>query len=155
MRRGRVSKRQSIQYILFFVLLLLTITFGVAVYAKAKKPYVFIDNHKIYVKILDNPEERAKGFSDYKKIKSNSGMLFIHGSEDYRSYWMKDMNFSIDIIWITEDRRVIGVEEYVMPSSYPITFDSPAPSKYVLEVKAGVAEKVGIKPGDYVDLSIR
>ncbi|MBU4141500.1 DUF192 domain-containing protein, partial [Patescibacteria group bacterium] len=55
----------------------------------------------IKVEIADMPEKQAKGLSGRKFLAENHGMLFVFTSPDHYSFWMKDMNFSLDFIWIS------------------------------------------------------
>ncbi|OIO33105.1 MAG: hypothetical protein COZ49_01700 [Candidatus Yonathbacteria bacterium CG_4_10_14_3_um_filter_47_65] len=60
------------------------------------------------------------------------------------------MNFSIDIVWIGDNLRVIDVSEHLAPETYPKIFSSRTPARYVLEVGDGVVARAKIKIGDPV-----
>jgi len=66
---------------------------------------------------------------------------------------MKEMHFPIDIIWINEEKRVIGLDRDVPPESFPEVFYPPSPVKYVLELNSGSVEKYGIDIGDVLSWS--
>ena len=78
-------------------------------------------------------------------------MLFVFDHPAQYPFWMKDMNFPIDIIWIDENLKVIFIKKNAVPESYPEVFTSPQNSKYVLEVVAGFSDKYNIKIGDKVE----
>lgn len=109
-------------------------------------------NNNIAVRIADTSETRGLGLSGFSSLPKDQGMLFIFPSPGYYPFWMKDMKFAIDIVWIKTLSpgylQVLGVHEQVGPETYPnrITFDS-APADTVLEIPAGYARPYGIVPG--------
>lgn len=90
---------------------------------------------------------RAKGLSDRQSMSPNRGMLFIYPDDTRHCFWMKDMHFPLDIIWIDPSKRVTHVEPGVPPNSYPQTFCPTAPAQYVIELNAGQAQLADIRPG--------
>ena len=78
-------------------------------------------------------------------------MLFVFDKPDTYGFWMKDMHFSIDMIWLDENFRVVTVASDVPANSYPKTYHPTDKSLYVLETNAGYAEKNNIKVGDILD----
>lgn len=106
------------------------------------------------IQIASTPQERLEGLSGVSNITDQEGMLFIFEKPDKYGFWMKDMNFALDIIWIDENMKVVGVEKNVPPQSYPSKILYPSlPALYVLEIKSGLAEKYGINTGDNVVLT--
>jgi uncharacterized membrane protein (UPF0127 family) len=78
-------------------------------------------------------------------------MLFVFPAETTPSFWMKDMRYPIDMIWIDASRQVVDSTENALPESYPDTTFSPrVPVRYVLEVPAGFFAEQGIMIGDTV-----
>lgn len=102
---------------------------------------------EIRVFVAKTPESREHGLSGYPALEPDQGMLFIFPVVSTYSFWMKDMNFPIDIIWITSDLKIVEISENVTPESYPKTFSPSGPVQFVLEVGAGEAEKHGFEPG--------
>lgn len=94
---------------------------------------------------------RNKGLSGRPFIKSNQAMLFAFQKPDTYCFWMKDMHFPIDIIWVDSNKDIIGTAEKLAPSSYPKTFCSPKPVQYVFEVSAGQVPAAGVRPGQRVN----
>src|SRR3989344_1681259 len=80
---------------------------------------------------------RARGLSGRRSLEENQGMLFVFNTADYYNFWMKDMYFPIDIIWLNDDWRVIDLTENISPKNFPVTYQPRAPARYVLEVNAG------------------
>ncbi len=115
-------------------------------------PTVQIGTHLIPVEVVKNAASRQKGLSGKKTLAQDSGLLFIFPSPGVYGFWMKDMYFPIDIVWIN-NKKVVGIEKNVSidfnPTS-PKIFYPPSPVQYVLEINAGMAEKREIKPQDTV-----
>ncbi len=94
--------------------------------------------------VADTDYLRQKGLSGLDCMPQDQGMLFAFNVPDNYSFWMKDMHFPIDIIWLDQDKRVVTVAARVDPSSYPRSFKPDTPSLYVLELSAGKAADFGI-----------
>jgi uncharacterized membrane protein (UPF0127 family) len=110
---------------------------------------------EIPVEIADTSEERRRGLSGRPSLPESSGMLFVFEEPGIYRFWMFNMRFPLDFIWIGSDQRVIGVTENAPPlydASNPVWYASPAPAQYVLEVNAGFVRKHNIQIGDYVTL---
>jgi hypothetical protein len=101
----------------------------------------------VVIELADSEAERERGLSGRRELRPGFGMLFVFEEETRPSFWMKDMRFSIDIIWISADGRVVDIDAGVLPESYPQTFTPDSPVRYVLEVPAGFSEAEGITIG--------
>ncbi len=97
--------------------------------------------------IAKTPSSREHGLSGYSSIASDQGMLFIFPRAGSVSFWMKDMKFPLDIVWINAHRTVVGITENISPDSYPHTFISPGDVQFVLEINAHTAAAFGLKKG--------
>lgn len=100
--------------------------------------------------ISDTSALRELGLSNRTSIAADSAMIFIFPQDGRNMFWMKDMNFDIDMIWLDSNKKVIYIAERATPESYPQTFGPLTPSRYVIEVKSGMANKIGLKVGDTV-----
>ncbi len=100
--------------------------------------------------IADTLSLRQQGLSGRPSLGESEGMLFVFDNSAVQHFWMKDMLFSIDIIWINENRKIVGFVENASPESYPESFSSEVPVQYVLEVNVGEVQKNGITVGDSV-----
>jgi uncharacterized protein len=116
-------------------------------------PTLKIGEKVINLEVADTDRERIQGLSQRVSLPSQTGLLFIFEKPAIQSFWMKDMLFPIDIIWINDDWVVVGVENDVKPESYPSVFSSPEPVKYVLELNSGEAEKFLIEVGTKLNFS--
>lgn len=80
---------------------------------------------------------REQGLSNTPSLAPGKGMLFEFEEAGQYGFWMKDMNYPIDIIWIDENLQEVFRAESVPADSYPKIFNSPVPAKYVLETNPG------------------
>lgn len=122
------------------------------------KDTVKVGGTKVKVDISDTEESRRQGLSGRPNLPEGEGMLFVFGSEARSAFWMKDMNFAIDIIWINAG-RVVGITKDAEPQ--PGASDSelklyfpPSAFTQVLEVPSGFSEKNNFKVGDSVTLEL-
>jgi uncharacterized membrane protein (UPF0127 family) len=73
-------------------------------------------------------------------LPKNQGMLFVFQEPALRCFWMKDMHFPLDMIWISSSQRIEDIQYNASPASYPKTFCPNVPAQYVLELNAGQAK---------------
>lgn len=106
----------------------------------------------IEVMVADTPETRAKGLGGREGLAQDEGMLFIFDSDAKYPFWMKDMQFPIDILWISDKGEVVDIRENVLLSTYPAVFAPNSPARYVLELPAGFAKENGVSVGEIVRL---
>jgi len=118
-----------------------------------KKATVTIQNQTLDVYLAQTEQEHESGLSGFEAIKSNQGMLFIFDLAQKPSFWMKDMKFPIDIIWINNN-QVVDITK-----NLPVQYDSNLTRYFpnvevdrVLEVNAGWTDKNEIKVGDKVEM---
>lgn len=116
-----------------------------------KIQYIKIAGVTLKTELAYTPETQEKGLSGRKELKKDESMLFVFNHTDQYSFWMKDMNFPIDIIWIGEDLRVVYIKKDAKPESYPEAFTPNQDAKYVLEVFSSFSEKNNLKVGDRVE----
>lgn len=119
-----------------------------------KKPsIVTIDSHSFKVTVANSQKTREVGLSETKSISPDQGMIFLFDKPDLYSFWMKNMKFSIDIIYINND-TIVTIKNNAQPpknnKESPIIYTPTAPSDKVLEIQAGLSEKYKFKNGDKV-----
>ncbi|MEZ0208944.1 MAG: DUF192 domain-containing protein [Candidatus Paceibacterota bacterium] len=112
---------------------------------------------KIVAEVASTPASRELGLSGRSGLKEGKGMLFVFEHSGRYGFWMKDMNFPIDIIWINEDGVVVHIERGATPESYsdfnpPKTFVNTPDAKYVLEIASGASDTYGIYLGTKVQI---
>lgn len=140
---------------LFVLLIALSILSFVA-FSASTKDIVAIGEVRISVLVAETDEELKRGLSGMTSLGKNSGMLFIFPKADIYSFWMPNMNFPVDIIWINQG-MVVDIHHNVSNEfnpDNPETYSPVKPAKYVLEVNAGFAEEHNIKIGDSVTFSL-
>jgi uncharacterized membrane protein (UPF0127 family) len=112
--------------------------------------WVEIGGERYAVEIADDDQERARGLMFRDVLDEGHGMLFIHEGEDYLAYWMKNTRIPLDILYFDSARRLVSQQRDVPPCSagdrcrpYP----SSRPARFVLELNAGEAERLGLADG--------
>ena len=112
---------------------------------------ISINNNKLSVEVADSDIKKEIGLGGRDSINNESGMIFVYDKPDRYSFWMKDMNFPIDIIWINEN-KIIEISKNISPSDYqpPNELFPASPVNKVLELYAGTVDKLNIKVGDEV-----
>ena len=102
----------------------------------------------INIEIADTDATRVQGLSGRSGLAPNSGMLFVFDHPDKYSFWMKDMHFPIDMVWLSADGTIVSAVQDVDPSTYPRSFTSSTTALFVLELPAHYMQAHGIKIGD-------
>jgi len=119
--------------------------------------FITIGEQRFTAEIAETDSEKAMGLSNRDKLAPNAGMLFVFNPPETSFFWMKDMRFKLDIIWIANN-KVTGVSRNLPtpapntpPSQLP-TYASPGSIDFVLEVNAGAGASISI--GDPVEIAI-
>jgi len=103
----------------------------------------------IKVEMAATPEKRALGLMYRRDLAADAGMLFVFDESAPLSFWMENTPLALDMIFIGEDLRIVGIVKNAEPfTTTPRRVDTP--SRYVLEVNAGLSERHGIRSGDRV-----
>ena len=119
---------------------------------------LLVGKNLLQVEIADTPDKQEQGLSGRPPLTDEQGMLFDFGpTPSLPTFWMKDMKFNLDLIWIY-DNKIVGITPGV-PAPLPgqalkdlPLYHSPAPVTEVLEVNAGWAQKYRVTVGDAVSL---
>lgn len=122
-----------------------------------KSADIKIDHLQLRVEIADTEQSRETGLSYREKLEENTGMLFVFNNPTVAFFWMKDMKFPLDMIWIKYD-KIVGINSNV-PIPKPDTPLNQLPKyspkekvNYVLETNAGFVDKNNIRVGDSVEI---
>jgi len=134
------------------------------------------DGSKLSLELARTPSEQRAGLSNRPsicldcaispsemrgKLPSNGscacGMLFIFDSDDYHAFWMKDMRFALDLIYLDSNSNIVDIIEDAHPCTAPNSSDCAiytpsAPATYVLEVNAGYAQLHSLAKGSRIQL---
>lgn len=102
-----------------------------------KTTSVIINSDHFHLDIANDPMRRTLGLGRREPGDPHKGMLFIFPTAAKHGFWMKDMKFAIDIIWLDEQRQVVDITYNVAPDTYPQVFEPEQDAKYVIEVPTG------------------
>jgi len=117
-------------------------------------PTVLVKGQTIKIAVVDTPAERQKGLSGHPGLKADEGLFFIFENSGRHGFWMKDMLFSIDILWIDSIGEIVHIQRNATPESYPYIFIPNREAKYVLEVVTGFTDAYNVSVGDSVEFFI-
>ena len=113
-------------------------------------PWVEIGGQRYVVEIADDDAERERGLMFRDEMAADRGMLFVHDREEPLSYWMKNTHIPLDILYFDDSATLVSQQRDVPPCSlgdrcppYP----SAAPARFVLELNAGEAARLGLQDG--------
>lgn len=120
--------------------------------AKPHQSMVLLGGEEIVVVKADTPALHEQGLSGREKLGHNEGMLFVFTEPQPYGFWMKDMHFSIDIIWFDENHRIVDVWENATPQSYPKVFTPRTSAQFVIEVPAGFFSGHNLKIGNTFEI---
>lgn len=112
--------------------------------------WVELGGHRYAVEVADDEEERARGLMFRDQLADGHGMLFIHEEEGPQSYWMKNTRIPLDILYFDAARKLVSQKRDVPPCTLGDAcppYPSDAPARYVLELNAGEAARLGLVDG--------
>jgi uncharacterized membrane protein (UPF0127 family) len=115
--------------------------------------------HVVDVEIAATAAEREHGLSDRDALPQDAGMLFDMEQVSTPDFWMKDMRFPLDLVWIDARKRIAGITFDVQPQpgapdAALRLYRAPSPIRYVLEVNAGAAQRLGLVSGSTVKFDL-
>jgi len=113
-------------------------------------PTVELKGQRYRIEIAEDDASRAHGLMDRTHMDDDHGMLFVFQDDAPRAFWMKNTKIPLDMLYFDADRRLVSVQHNVPPCvADPCpAYSSGAPARYVLELNAGQAEKLGVSSGD-------
>jgi uncharacterized membrane protein (UPF0127 family) len=115
-----------------------------------KKANVTINRYNISAFVADTDAKRIEGLSGIENIAQDQGMLFILDYPSKQGFWMKEMKFPLDIIWVDNNNTVVHVEKRLQPCTsifFCPVFTPLKDAKFVLETRAGFADSHSVKEG--------
>lgn len=98
---------------------------------------------RIVIEIAENDAAHAAGLMYRRSLAEQAGMLFVFPRSEPKSFWMKNTPLSLDIIFLDEEGTILNIVKRTKPFSEEF-IESVAPAKYVVEVRAGYADKHGL-----------
>jgi uncharacterized membrane protein (UPF0127 family) len=124
---------------------------------KYRTVIVSVNGIDLVADVAATNEQRAKGLSVKDSLPEYEAMLFVFETAQEHSFWMKNMKFPIDIIWLDSDKAVVHIEHYLQPCSLDVFCPSYKPNNnalYVLETVAGFAQKHDIVEGTRIEFQL-
>jgi uncharacterized protein len=116
----------------------------------AATPAVELHGHRFSVEFATDDASREHGLMMRTTLAPDHGMLFVFSHQAPQGFWMKNTLIPLDILYFDTDRRLVSTQSNVPPCKAdpcPI-YPSNAPARYVLELSAGTAHRIGVQVGD-------
>jgi uncharacterized protein len=105
-----------------------------------------IHGQSYFLEIADTPQKRMQGLMFRTSLDDRGGLLFVFDTEQKYRFWMKNTPISLDIIWLSTEKRVVHIEQNTKPYSEAILYPKEK-AKYVVELKAGQVQERNLKVG--------
>lgn len=130
-------------------LLIISLCICLCACSNATRKKVCFKNGCILAEVADTDFKRDRGLMFRKALSDNEGMLFIFEESEIYSFWMKNMHFALDVIWISQDKRIVDITANVLPCTATCKGFSPKEQvKYALEVNSGFATRHKMRIGE-------
>ena len=157
---------QNIYYILVVTVIIMVIW---SIYSFTKRPQasniplkvtsVKIKNTEFMVEIADTEASRQKGLMQRNSLPQDKGMLFVFDKTGIYPFWMKDTLIPLDMIGISEDKKITYINHMVEPCNNTIeaickSIVPTSTAKYVLEINGGISKKINLQIGDTVEFTL-
>jgi uncharacterized protein len=147
--------RENVRLLLgIVVVIFITAIFMTLIY-NIKTPRAIINGQAFKIQVVTEDKDKQIGLSNKNHLSSSQGMLFIFAKPDFYSFWMKDMKFPIDIIYINNNKVTTIIKNAPIPSSTNnnLTIYKPTSvSDKVLEINAGLSDKYNIQEGTSIKI---
>lgn len=112
-----------------------------------------VNGNELKILVADDEEERKEGLSNRRSLNENTGMLFVFEEKGNHAFWMRNMNFPLDIIYL-DGGKVVDIKKNVPPAEdsnqNPPIYTPKSPANSVLEVAAGVSDKMKLTEGSEI-----
>lgn len=102
---------------------------------------IYFGHVQMRASVADTSSLREQGLSGTPSLPIGIVKLFVFDEPVVAPFWMKDMKYPIDILWLDADKKIIFIASNLAPETYPATFGPTEPSLYVIETPAGMAER--------------
>lgn len=136
-------------------LLILLLTLAATTACTHAAVTVTLRDQTFNVEIADDDGERARGLMYRDQMAADAGMLFLFDRQEPQAFWMKNTKIPLDILYFDNAWTLVGWSLNTPPCSLGDrcpSYPSQAPARYVLELNAGTAERIGAKLGDQLSV---
>jgi uncharacterized membrane protein (UPF0127 family) len=106
-------------------------------------------HHAFTVELATTHDQLTQGLMFRRTMAADAGMLFDFGEDKPVTMWMRNTLIPLDMLFIANDGRVVGIKERAVPQSSDI-IAAPEPVRGVLELNGGTAQRLGLSAGDRV-----
>ena len=106
------------------------------------------------IEIADDAYSTQTGLMYRNHMEDNHGMLFVFPNNDFRSFYMKNTEIPLDIIYISRDKKIVSIQKNAKPFD-ETSLPSEGPAKYVLEVNAGLSDLWTLEKGDIIEFTVQ
>ncbi len=139
---------------IFVIVLFYSGTVSCLAFQFYEEDFAVISGRKIFLEVADTPRKQAQGLMYIKKLPANYGMIFLFDRAEPRSFWMKNVEIPLDIIFIKKN-IIVDIHKNVPVNSENKTliYKSARRADCVIELNAGFCDKYNVKPGDKILLS--
>jgi len=154
-----ISRRIVLSFIAFLIvvmplLVVAAIIEGSFISLNSGEYSVCFEKNCFSVELAISDQEKMLGLSGRASLENGTGMLFLFNESGRYNFWMKDMNFPLDIIWFNETKNIVYVWESALPCVEEcIEVSSNVPAKYVLEIPSGSFKELGLEIGEGAEFS--
>ncbi len=107
---------------------------------------------KLDIEFSETDYEHQTGLMYRDGMEKDQGMLFVYGTENPHSFYMKNTYFSLDIIYYASDSTLVSIQKNAAPRD-ETSLPSEGPAQYILEVNAGLSDELGLEKGDKISFS--
>jgi hypothetical protein len=109
-----------------------------------------IGNRAFTLDVADTDTKREIGLMFRDSMPEDHGMIFVFEDEAFRGFWMKNTRIPLDIVYVAADKQVASIHTMKPFDLRKVT--SAGPAMYAIELNAGTASKIGLKPGDLLEI---
>ncbi len=159
-RAPAIEKASQVQPKNYFAVFLIIFLFVLALFSSiggSEKKCLNIKKAtscEVSLEVVDNESSRTLGLSGRDSLPNDKAMLFVFEQPDKYCFWMKDMKFNIDMIWLDSDKKIVKIQKDVSPGTFPKSFCSMQDALYVLELNGGESTKFGLATGMQLDFKL-
>lgn len=146
--------KNLIIFVLVVLFVLIAFIYKFFVVTKSGFTTLKIGKHEFQVEVAKDDASRIRGLSGREYMAGDQGMLFIFDEAGNHGFWMKGMKFSLDILWI-RDNRIVGITQNIPISNklFPPAYYPPEPAELVLELNAGTVSKYNLQVHDSIEIN--
>lgn len=114
-----------------------------------------LGDQRFLLELVRDPESRREGLMGRQQLADDRGMLFDFPAGTTPSIWMRNMHIPLDLLFVDGLGTLVDVFTRVPPcAEQPCEiYQASQPLRFVIEVPAGTVERLGLEPGDRIDLS--